>query len=155
MGIPCTATAIHNWKAWCLTFSLLQYEFKGKGEQLSVSNRASSFIWQLQGKVIPSFQYTSVKKIHGEDLELLDRLLHNINCSYRIHLTNKQFLFFRVYFKPSSAQIPGARSPRRLSFAPWPPIFVDPRCGIAPRHASGAYNFEAAPGFLECLCTLF
>jgi len=79
-------------------------------------------------------------------------LVHNIKCSYRIHLTNKQFLFLRVYFKPSGAQIPGARSPRWLNFAPWRLIFEDPRCGIASRHASGAYNFEAAAVFLECLC---
>jgi hypothetical protein len=151
MEIPRTATAIHNWQAWCPTFSLLQYEFKGRGEQLSVSYRASSFVCQLQGKVIPLFQYTSVKKNHGEDRELLELLLRNINCSYRIHLTYKHVLFL----KPSGAHIPGIGSPRRLNFAPWRPIFVHPSCGIASRHASGAYNFEVAPGFLECLCTLF
>jgi len=74
-------------------------------------------------------------------------LVHNIKCSYRLHLTNKQFLFLRVYFKPSGTQIPRARSPRWLNFAPRRLIFVDPRCGIASRHAPGTYNFEVAPGF--------
>jgi hypothetical protein len=153
--IPCTTTAIHNWQAWCLNFSISQYEFKGKGKQLSVSSRASNFICQLQGKVISLFQFSPLKKVHDEDREFWYLFLHNKNCSYRIHQTNKQFLFPRVYFKPSWAQIPGVRSPRRLNFAPWRLILVvvDPRRGTASRHASGAHSFEVVPGFLECLCT--